>query len=99
MAKRRPYVAELNSQARRRVVAEVRRTQPRCAGCGLPIDLSLDAKRHALGSTVDENIPRSHGGSAVDMGNLLHMHRRCNSIKGSRRLTPEVQAELESDDE
>lgn len=88
-AKRDP---QLHTQARRRAIAEVRRLHPYCAGCDLLIDMTLDHQRHPLGSTVDENLPRSKGGSATDPANLLHMHRSCNSIKGDSLLTADVRA-------
>jgi 5-methylcytosine-specific restriction endonuclease McrA len=35
---------------------------------------------------VDEDVPRSRGGSALDRSNCRLMHRKCNSWKGTRTL-------------
>ena len=79
---------ELNSHARRKLVAHVRATQPDCHLCGYPIRLDLDAQRHPLASCVDELVPRSHGGSPVDPGNVAHAHRLCNGLRCTEPITP-----------
>lgn len=68
----------------------VRRTQPRCWLCGYRIDLSLDRQRHPLASSIDEVVPVALGGSTVDLANLRHAHRFCNSFRQHRPVTPEL---------
>lgn len=74
-------------------MAQVRREEPNCYLCGLPIDLTLNAMTHPMGSTVDEVIPCSRSvdpkRAALDRGNLRHAHRSCNSEKGDRLTTEE----------
>jgi len=57
-----------------------------CPACGMPLvplqDLCLDQDR----LSVDHVHPRSAGG-ADHLGNMLAMHRRCNSAKGNRAPT------------
>jgi 5-methylcytosine-specific restriction endonuclease McrA len=81
---------QLNTQARRRACAMVRDTQSHCWLCGYPINLNLNAQTHPLGSTVDEIIPRSHGGSTTDQANLGHAHRVCNTSRGNRPVTQAI---------
>lgn len=81
----------LSSKPRARACAEVRRTQPwTCAICGLPIPRDVDPQRSRLAHTVDEIIPRSHGGSATDSANLQPAHLLCNSTRSNGPLTPEL---------
>lgn len=75
---------------RRRVIAEVRATEPNCHLCGYPIDLALDYQRHALASTVDELVPVADGGSTTDRANCRHAHRCCNSSRNKHPITDEV---------
>lgn len=51
-------------------------TNPDCTGC-IP-----DPMR----GEVDEIIPRAHGGSPLTRANTHHVHRQCNSLKGTRSL-------------
>ena len=71
----------------------MRRTQPNCAWCGDPIDLTLNRQTHPMGSVVDEWIPRFRSvdpkRAALDLSNLRHMHRQCNLAKGSTLVTEE----------
>ena len=82
---------ELSGRPRLRLIAQVRREQPNCRWCGYAIDLTLDAKTHPMGSTVDEWVPRSKSAdpyrAAHTLSNLAHMHRRCNSAKGNDLVT------------
>ena len=50
---------------------------PDCRGC-VP---------HPLRPEVDEDLPRSRGGSPYDRANTRLMHRRCNAWKSNRTLT------------
>lgn len=47
-----------------------------CTGC-IP---------HPMRGEVDEDIPRSRGGSPYDRDNCHLMHRKCNQVKGSLTL-------------
>ena len=82
---------ELSGRPRRRILAQVRREEPCCWWCGLPIDLTLNAQTHPMGSTVDETVPRSRVAdpkrAALTREGLHHMHRKCNSEKGSDLVT------------
>jgi 5-methylcytosine-specific restriction endonuclease McrA len=76
---------------RRTACAEVRRTQPCCHLCGMPVDLTLPRsgpKPHPLSSQVDEIIPVKRGGSITDPANLRHAHKVCNGSRGVKPLVP-----------
>jgi 5-methylcytosine-specific restriction endonuclease McrA len=82
---------ELSGRPRRTVCAQVRREEPNCWLCGLPIDLSLPRwpKPHPMSSVIDEVIPRSkhpRGAyfAAHDRANMRHAHRECNGRRGAR---------------
>lgn len=47
-----------------------------CAGC-VP---------HPMRGEVDEDLPRSRGGSPYDRANVALMHRECNRRKGTRTI-------------
>lgn len=49
---------------------------PGCAGC-VPDPMRAE---------VDEDLPRSRGGSPTDRANTHLMHRRCNRAKGQRTI-------------
>lgn len=82
---------ELRTEARRRLVQQVRAEEPNCWLCGLPIDLTLDPRTHPMGSTVDEINHRSRSidpqRAATTRSNLRHAHRTCNSERGNRLET------------
>ncbi len=88
--RRGPVDPQLNTQARRRVLAHIRATEPNCHLCGYPINLGLDRQRHPLASCGDEVIPRKHGGSATDPANVRHSHRICNGVRATHPPTPEI---------
>lgn len=81
---------ELSGRPRRRVAAQVRREEPNCWICHLPIDLSLcrsGPTPHPMSSTLDEVIPRSLHPlgplyAALDRSNVRHAHRICNLKRG-----------------
>lgn len=75
---------------RTRAVSQVRARNEPCHLCGFPIDLTRDRIRDPLGSTIDELIPISRGGSATDPVNLRHAHRICNGSRGVKDITPAV---------
>ena len=92
---------ELGGRPRTRVKAQVRREEPNCWLCGLPIDLSLPrmGRAHPMSSVIDEVIPRSKHPlgayfAAHDRANLRHAHRDCNGRRGNRtefKLSPRSQ--------
>ncbi|MFC8733580.1 HNH endonuclease [Luteimicrobium sp. NPDC057192] len=47
--------------------------------------------RHPSGPSADHVVPRKYGGSD-HLSNLRPAHRRCNSRRGARLLTPELLA-------
>lgn len=62
-----------------------------CWVCGRAIDYSLTgyaAQRSAHAFTLDHAIPLSLGGDLLDPLNARSAHRRCNSARGNRVLTP-----------
>ena len=84
----------LKGRPRRNVIATVRSLGQPCWLCGYPIDLNLDTQRDPLGSSIDEVIPRSHDGDPLDLANLRHAHRICNSRRGTQPVTAELQESL-----
>jgi len=89
-AGRRPQ-PELHGRVRRELCERVRREEPNCWLCGLPIDLSLNRQTHPMGSTVDEIIPRSRAAdarrAATTRSNVHHCHRSCNTERGNDLVT------------
>lgn len=61
---------------------------PRCRGDGC-----LGCVPHPLRAEVDEDLPRSRGGSPYDRSNCRLMHRACNRTKGTMTLA-EARAKL-----
>lgn len=62
---------------------------PICHLCKEAIDLRLP-HTHRDSWTLDHKTPLAAGGSLTDVGNLAPAHRRCNSLKGVGRWTPEA---------
>lgn len=59
-------------------------SQPqRCWMCGLPISQAYPA-RHPYSMELDELVPISKGGSAVDPANVRAAHRCCNQWRSSK---------------
>ena len=74
-----------NGHRRRQVVARVKAEESHCALCDRYVDQSL----HHLdpkAAVVDEDVPRSRGGSQYDRANCHLMHRECNRWKGTMTL-------------
>ena len=74
-----------NGHRRRQVVARVKAEETHCALCGEWVDQTL----HHLdpqAAVVDEDVPRSRGGSPSHRGNCHLMHRECNQWKGTMTL-------------
>lgn len=55
----------------------------RCWMCGLPISQAYPA-RHPYALELDELVPISKGGSAVDPANVRAAHRCCNQWRGDK---------------
>ena len=67
------------SALRRRMASQPQR----CWMCGMPIDCSLPA-RHPYALELDELVPISKGGSAIDPANVRAAHRCCNQWRGDK---------------
>lgn len=79
----------LTGRPRQRAKAWVRANKPHtCHLCGYPIDMAADPHRHPLAHAVDEIIPRSRGGSAIEHANLEPAHRHCNTSRHDHPLVP-----------
>ena len=72
-----------NGNARRKLRARVKAEGRPCAICGQPIDYSLPAC-HPLSYELDEIVPFSLGGSAIDYDNVQATHRICNQRKSNK---------------
>ena len=77
--------ANANGHRRRQLVARVKAEETHCALCGGTLDFSLHYL-DPMAAVVDEDIPRSRGGSQYDRANCHLMHRRCNSWKATMTL-------------
>jgi 5-methylcytosine-specific restriction endonuclease McrA len=74
----------LTTRARRRLTAHLKATRPPvCWLCNQPIDMSLPWPNPQC-CVVDERIPRSYDGSAVDPTNCELAHNLCNQRRGNR---------------
>ena len=79
----------VTGRPRERAKAQAKATLPHiCAMCDFPIDMTADPHRDPLACTVDEIIPRSRGGSAIDPANLQLLHRHCNTSRHNHALVP-----------
>lgn len=84
-----PYT---NGHRRRQLTARIKATSTHCSLCNQP--LNTDAKwPHDLATVIDEDLPRSRGGSAIDPSNTSAMHNRCNRFKSTMTIA-EAQALL-----
>lgn len=83
---------QLTGKARADILAHHRALGQPCGICGLPIPpiAGKANQRHPLGMVVDEIVPRSHGGSSVDVQNTRALHRWCNGSRSNRDVTPEM---------
>lgn len=75
----------LSSQARLKAVRALRAKRQPCHICGGYIDLTLKAP-HKRSFSADEIVPRSRGGSSIDLRNLLSSHLGCNSSRGVKPI-------------
>lgn len=94
--------ANANGHRRRELRARVLASETRCALCGERVDKTLTTlpgqhgprckgncdgcKPHPRSPVVDEDIPRSRGGSPYDRRNCHLMHRECNRWKSKMTL-------------
>lgn len=72
-----------NGHRRRQARAWVLATQDICGICGCAVDKDLPAG-HPMAAEVDEIVPVSRGGSALDKSNLQIAHRICNQRKSNK---------------
>lgn len=82
-----------NGHRRRVVVKRVRAEETHCALCELMVDQTLHHLDPKAG-VVDEDIPRSRGGSQYERSNCHLMHRDCNRWKSTMTLD-EARAKLQ----
>ena len=91
-----------NGHRRRELVKRVKAEEHHCALCGERVDKTLGYMPGVHGpkcpgnctgcmpdprrAEVDEDIPRSRGGSPYDRTNCHLMHRECNIRKGGKTL-------------
>lgn len=81
-----------NGHRRRELKARVKAEETHCALCGKWVDKTLH-HLEPMAAVVDEDIPRSRGGSQYSRDNCHLMHRRCNRWKGTMTLA-EARAKL-----
>jgi len=74
-----------NGHRRRELKKRVKAEETHCALCDGWVDLTLHYLDPMAG-VVDEDIPRSRGGSQYQRSNCHLMHRRCNEWKGALTL-------------
>lgn len=74
-----------NGHRRRQVVKRVKAEESNCALCDQPVDQSLHYL-DPMAAVVDEDIPRSRGGSQYERSNCHLMHRKCNRWKDRMTL-------------
>lgn len=72
-----------NGNARRKLRARLKAEGRPCAICGRPINYDLPAG-NPWAFEVDEKLPFSLGGSAIDYDNVQPAHRRCNQRKSNK---------------
>lgn len=72
-----------NGNARRKLRARLKAEGRPCAICGGPIDYDLPAG-NPWAFEVDEKLPFSLGGSAIDYDNVQPAHRWCNQRKSDK---------------
>lgn len=93
---------------RAKLLAAVLSEECTCWLCGKPVDAGLRGVRvtnpvtgkhplHPLSPVLDEIVPVSRGGSALDRGNVRLAHHWCNDYRQARMDIERVQAELRRD--
>lgn len=98
----RTPAANANGHRRRELRARVLAEETHCALCGGWVDKSLTntpgkhgprckgdcpgCVPHDMRAEVDEDLPRSRGGSPYARSNTALMHRSCNRMKGNRTI-------------
>ena len=81
-----------NGHRRRQLVRRVRAEESHCALCDRYVNQELQ-HLDPMSGVVDEDIPRSRGGSPYERGNCHLMHRACNQWKSTMTLA-EARAKL-----
>lgn len=82
---RSPQPLNGNGHRRRQIRARVLAEEHDCALCGLPVDKTIPYPLPGS-PVVDEDMPRSRGGSQYDRANTHLMHNACNRLKSTRTL-------------
>lgn len=71
-----------NYKARQRIRKQLEQDNSPCWICGLPIPAAKAGHPYAM--EVDELVPISKGGSAIDRGNVARAHRCCNQWRSDK---------------
>lgn len=71
-----------NYRARQRIRKQLEQDNSPCWICGLPIPAAKAGHPYAM--EVDELVPISKGGSAIDRGNVARAHRCCNQWRSDK---------------
>jgi 5-methylcytosine-specific restriction endonuclease McrA len=79
-----------NGRPYRRLCAQIRALGDPCWICGHHIDLTLDP-RDPWSFTLDHAVPISRGGDLLAPANARSAHRRCNSARGNRSTSRQVE--------
>ena len=75
-----------NGHRRRELRARIKATATHCGLCGRPLRPDLPWP-HDLSTVIDEDLPRSRGGSPLDPANTSALHNACNRWKSTMTLT------------
>ena len=74
-----------NGHRRRQLTARIKATATHCALCHQPLRPELEWPDDWC-TVIDEDIPRSKGGSPLDPENTSALHNVCNRFKGTMTL-------------
>lgn len=74
-----------NGHRRRQLTTRIKATATHCALCDQPLQPNLKWP-HDYSTVIDENLPRSRGGSPLDPENTSAMHNICNRFKSTMTL-------------
>lgn len=77
--------ANANGHRRRELVKRIKANSTHCIICGQPLQPSRKYP-DPLSTVIDEDLPRSRGGSPLDPRNCNAAHAQCNAFKGSMTL-------------
>ena len=74
-----------NGHRRRQLTARIKATATHCVICKQPLRPDLKWP-HKLSNVIDEDVPRSRGGSPYDPANCGAAHSLCNGWKSTMTL-------------